>query len=523
MTETSDEQVPEPSAAMQSAAMQSAAVAATPGSSRLPQPAVLVIFGATGDLTARKLMPAVAALESKGELPAGFEVVGVGRDQISDDDFAERMRSAATSGDTSDWTEVAARARYVGGDYADPETFRRLYTVMAEIDEQRGSGGNRLYYLATPPSTFASVISLLGEHGLNKPGPGGSFARVVIEKPFGEDLESALELDRQVHAVFDEDQVYRIDHYLGKETVQNLLVLRFANAVFEPIWNRRYVDSVQITVAESLGIGHRAEFYEGAGALRDIVQNHLMQVLALTVMEPPVSMDPQGIRDEKVKALRAVDILTPEEVATDVVRARYERGVVEGEEVVGYREEDGVDRRSQTETFVAMRLWVDNWRWAGVPFYIRTGKRMPRRLTEVSLKFHNAPHLPFAPQQASGMGPNTLVLRIEPDEGISLCFGAKAPGEAFDLRTVALDFSYQQTFGSTPPDAYQRLLRDALAGDPTLFIRSDEVEQAWRIVAPIQEAWRNEDVKLGRYPAGTWGPKEADQLIQRDGRAWRLP
>ncbi|MGD9797742.1 MAG: glucose-6-phosphate dehydrogenase, partial [Acidimicrobiia bacterium] len=487
------------------------------------QPAVLVIFGATGDLTARKLMPAVAALEAGGELPEGFSVVGVGRDEISDEAFAARMLAAATSGDASDWAEVAHRARYVGGDYGDPETFRRLDVVLAEIDAERGSSGNRLYYLATPPSTFAMVIGRLGEHGLAEPGPGGSFARVVIEKPYGHDLASAVELDRVVHAVFDESQVYRIDHYLGKETVQNLLALRFANAVFEPIWNRRYVDSVQITVAESLGVGHRAGFYEQAGALRDIVQNHVMQVLALTVMEPPVRMDAQGIRDEKVKALRAVDVLTADEVATDVVRARYEHGVVDGEEVPGYREEKAVDPRSQTETYVAMRLRVDNWRWAGVPFYIRTGKRLPRRVTEVSLLFRAAPHLPFAPHQVTGLGPNALVLRIEPDEGITLCFAAKVPGEAFDVRTVAMDFSYRRAFGAEPPDAYQRLLGDALAGDPTLFIRSDEVHEAWRIVDPILETWRNEDVILGRYPAGTWGPKEADELLRRDGRDWRIP
>jgi glucose-6-phosphate 1-dehydrogenase len=485
-------------------------------------PCAFVVFGATGDLTARKLMPAVAALHAQGELDPRFSVVGVGRDQIDDHDFAERMRAAGDPHDTRGWSEVADHSRYVGGDYDDPATFRRIEEVLRELDEQRGTGGNRLYYLATPPTTFESVIARIGEHGLQHPGPGGTFARVVIEKPYGHDHGSAMALDACVHEVFAEEQVFRIDHYLGKETVQNLLALRFANAIFEPIWNRRYVDSVQITVAESLGVGHRAGFYEHAGALRDIVQNHVMQVLALTAMEPPVSMDASGIRDEKVKALRAVEILTPEQVATDVVRARYEQGEIDGERVVGYREEDGVDPRSQTETYVAMRLKVDNWRWAGVPFYVRTGKRLPQRVTEVSLQFRDAPHLPFAPQQAKGLGPNTLVLRIEPNEGITLCFGAKVPGEAFDIRSVAMDFTYRETFGGEPPEAYERLLSDAIAGDPTLFIRTDEVEQAWRIVAPMLDAWANEDVKLGRYPAGTWGPREADELLRRDGRRWRV-
>jgi glucose-6-phosphate 1-dehydrogenase len=317
--------------------------------------------------------------------------------------------------------------------------------------------------------------------------------------------------------------VYRIDHYLGKETVQNVLALRFANTIFEPIWDRRYVDHVQITVAEALGVEHRGSFYETAGALRDIVQNHVLQVLSLTLMEPPATIDAQGIRDEKVKALRAVDIPTVDEVLTDVVRAQYDAGWADGHKVPGYREEEGVDPNSQTETYVAMRLRVDNWRWAGVPVYVRTGKRLPKRVTEVALQFHNVPHLPFPPSQSRGLHPNALVMRIQPDEGITLRFGAKVPGQAFEVRDVLMDFSYGAAFIEEPPDAYERLLLDAMVGDPTLFIRTDEVEQAWRIVEPLLEAWQNRDAPLARYEAGTWGPREADELLAREGRQWRRP
>jgi glucose-6-phosphate 1-dehydrogenase len=347
--------------------------------------------------------------------------------------------------------------------------------------------------------------------------------RIVIEKPFGHDGKSAAELDRVVHASFDESQVYRIDHYLGKETVQNVLALRFANAIFEPVWNRRYVDHVQITVAESLGVGHRGGFYEEAGALRDIVQNHVMQVLALTLMEPPATFDPNAIRDEKVKALRAVDPFSPEDVRREVVRGQYTRGWVEGDEAPGYREEEGVHPHSLRETYVAMKLTVDNWRWAGVPFYVRTGKRLPKRVTEVAMEFKAVPHLPFASDQAEGLEADALVLRIQPDEGITLRFGAKVPGQAFRVRSVSMDFFYGAAFLEEPPEAYERLLLDALIGDPTLFIRSDEVAQAWRICDPLLTAWEEYDVPLARYEAGTWGPAEADALLERDSRRWRRP
>jgi glucose-6-phosphate 1-dehydrogenase len=497
---------------------------------RVAPPAVLVVFGASGDLAARKLMPAIEQLALRRLLPGGFSVVGVARTEMSDADFLDHVRKIVDE-DRSDgedtshvWDAFADGGfRYIAGDYGAPETFTRLAEVLAELDLTRGTSGNRLYYLATPPTTFETIVTALGHAGLNRPVNGDAFVRIVIEKPYGHDQRTATELDAVVHSVFDEPQVYRIDHYLGKETVQNVLALRFANAIFEPVWNRRYVDHVQITVTESLGVGHRGGFYENAGALRDIVQNHVMQVLALTLMEPPATFDADGIRDEKVKALRAVDILSREQVATDVVRAQYQRGWVEGAEVPGYREEEAVDPHSETETYVAMRLLVDNWRWAGVPFYVRTGKRLPKRVTEVAMQFKDVPHLPFAVSQAEGLDPDLLVLRIQPDEGITLRFGAKVPGQAFRVRSVSMDFFYGAAFLEETPEAYERLLLDALVGDPTLFIRSDEVEQAWRIVDPVLTAWEEDNVALARYESGSWGPREAEILLERDGRHWRRP
>jgi glucose-6-phosphate 1-dehydrogenase len=488
-----------------------------------------VVFGASGDLTSRKLMPAVERLALRRLLPASFAVVGVARTEMDDDDFRERMRTAVekVGGGGDDvkhvWEAFAGAFRYVAGDYGGPDTYQRLGQVLDELDRERGTGGNRLYYLATPPATFPVIAAALADAGLNHPTHDGAFVRIVIEKPFGHDGRSAAELDRVVHASFDESQVYRIDHYLGKETVQNVLALRFANAIFEPVWNRRYVDHVQITVAESLGVGHRGGFYEEAGALRDIVQNHVMQVLALTLMEPPATFDPNAIRDEKVKALRAVDPFSPDEVRREVVRGQYTRGWVEGDEVPGYREEEGVHPHSLRETYVAMKLSVDNWRWAGVPFYVRTGKRLPKRVTEVAMEFKAVPHLPFASDQAEGLEADALVLRIQPDEGITLRFGAKVPGQAFRVRSVSMDFFYGAAFLEEPPEAYERLLLDALIGDPTLFIRSDEVAQAWRICDPLLTAWEEYDVPLAQYEAGRWGPAEADALLERDGRRWRRP
>ena len=491
---------------------------------RVAPPAVLVIFGASGDLTSRKLLPALAGLALRGALPGAFGVVGVARTELDDEGFRQHTLAATPEAAESPlWAALVGGFRYVAGEYEDPETFKRLEHVLEEIDAARGTGGSRLYYLATPPSTFPAVAAALGRAGLNRPATEDGFVRVVVEKPYGRDLRSAEALDEALHDVFGEDQIYRIDHYLGKETVQNLLAFRFANTIFEPVWNRRYIDHIQITAAESEGVGRRGGFYEEAGALRDIVQNHVMQVLSLVLMEPPVSMDADGIRDEKVKALKAVEIPTPEDVMVEVVRGRYTEGWIEGEEVRGYRQEEGVDPRSQVETFVALRLWIDNWRWAGVPVYIRAGKRLPKRVTEVALQFKPVPHLPFRPWQAQGLEPNALLLRIQPDEGITLRFGAKVPGPVFAVRSVSMEMLYGSAFSEMTADAYERLLLDALLGDQTLFIRSDEVMQAWRIVEPLLETWENEAVVLTRYPAGTLGPKEADHLIERDGRRWRNP
>ena len=488
---------------------------------RKAPPVVLVVFGASGDLTRRKLLPALAALARRRQLTENFAVVGVARTQLADEEFRQVARDAVP-GAGPEWIELVSGFRYVAGEYGHPDTFDALRGVLSDLDKSRGTAGNRVFYLATVPDQFGVVAGALGEHGLSHPEK-GSFARLVIEKPFGRDQGSAKELDAVIHSSFTEDQIYRIDHYLGKETVQNVLALRFANAIFEPVWNRRYVDHVQITVAESLGVEHRGGFYETAGALRDIVQNHVMQVLGLTLLEPPARIDAQGIRDEKVKALRAVEIMSVDEVSDLVVRGQYDRGWVDGQEVAAYREEEGVAPDSQTDTFVAMQLHVDNWRWAGVPFFVRTGKRLPKRVTEVAMTFKRVPHLPFVSSLARDLEPNSLVLRIQPDEGVTMDFGAKVPGPEFRVRTVSMDFSYGAAFLEESPDAYERLMLDAMVGDPTLFIRDDEVEQAWKIVTPIQEAWESGQAPLTRYPAGTWGPRAADRLIEATGRRWRRP
>ena len=487
-----------------------------------PPAQTLVVFGASGDLTARKLLPALAALAEHGALPKAFAVVGVARTDWTDDDF--RRVAAQAGGDHSPaWQQVVANARYVSGEYGHPDTFTALKRVLDELDRTVGTGGNRVFYLATVPSLFGVVADALAAHGCNTPGQGGQFARLVVEKPYGQDLDSAVALDRDLHGAFEESSIFRIDHYMGKETVQNLLALRFANAIFEPVWNRRYVDNVQITVAEELGVEHRGGFYEKAGALRDIVQNHVMQVLALTLMEPPTVVDAQGIRDEKVKLLRAVVVPDVDEVTSIAVRGQYTAGSVAGQSVPGYRQEPDVAADSTTETYVAMKLAVDNWRWAGVPVYVRTGKRLPSRATEVALEFRRVPHLAFGQRQARELRPNSLLVRIQPDEGVCLSFGAKVPGEAFRLRSVGMDFSYARAFPGPTADAYERLLHDAMIGDPTLFIRTDEVEQAWRIVDPLLSAWSEDGTPLSFYPSGSWGPHEADLLLARDLRQWRDP
>jgi glucose-6-phosphate 1-dehydrogenase len=485
-------------------------------------PLALVIFGASGDLTARKILPALASLADSGRLNDRFTLIGVARTQWSDDDFRQAVTKAVPgAGDT--WKKLLERFRYVSGEYAAPATFAKLKELLAEADAQHGTAGNRLYYLATIPEVFALVAEALAKEGCNQPGEGGDFARLVVEKPYGRDLSSALALDAAVHTAFSEDAVFRIDHYLGKETVQNVLALRFANAIFEPLWNRRYIEQVQITVAESIGVEHRGGFYETAGALRDIVQNHVMQVLALTMMEPPTAMDAKHIRDEKVKLLKAIDIPSPDEAVDKAVRGQYLAGVVDGQRVVGYREEESVAPASQVETYVALRLQVDNWRWAGVPIYVRTGKRLPVRVTEVALQFHRVPFLAFEGLLSRDLRPNSLVLRIQPNEGIKLHFGAKVPGEAFRVQSVAMDFEYDTAFADPGLDGYPRLLHDAMIGDATLFIRTDEVEQAWEVVDPYQQAWSEAGAGLHFYDAGTWGPHIADLLLERSGDSWRTP
>jgi glucose-6-phosphate 1-dehydrogenase len=494
---------------------------------RSAPPATLVVFGATGDLAGRKLYPALAALAGRKQLPTCFALVGVARTEMSDGDFERRVFESIDAAEKSEderkaFAELDVTFKYVSGSFDDHDTFGRLDMALNEVEAHCGTEGNRLYYLSTVPSAFETVATGLGAAGMAKE-PDNGFRRLVIEKPFGHDLETAQALDATLHQYFAEHQIFRIDHYLAKETVQNILALRFANAIFEPLWNRRYVDHVELTVAESLGVEHRGTFYEQAGALRDIVQNHLLQVLSLTAMEPPASFAADAVRDEKVKLLRSIRPMQPWDLPGRVVRAQYAAGEVDGEEVPGYREEEGVSPRSTTETFLALRLEVDNWRWAGVPFFVRTGKRLPHRVTEVALRYKRVPFLPLPSTAVDSIEPNEMVLRIQPDEGVELSFGAKVPGSPFQVRTVPLDFSYDETFSESPPEAYERVLYDALAGDATLFIRADEVEQSWRIVQPLIDAFRHEALPLYEYPAGSWGPKEADDLIGSVGASWRKP
>lgn len=476
--------------------------------------AALVVFGATGDLANRKLYPALARLADRNQLPREFAIIGVARTEMSDEDFAARVPELAERG---------AVFSYVAGSFDDPKTFRRLESVLEACDAKQGTAGNRLYYLATVPTAFTTVVTALGEAGMAEEPP-GTFRRLVIEKPFGHDLESARALDTQLHRAFHEHQIFRIDHYLAKETVQNILAVRFANAIFEPLWNRRYVDHVELTVAESLGVEHRGTFYERAGALRDIVQNHLLQVLALTAMEAPTNFEANAIRDEKVKLLRSIRPLQPSALPRLVVRGQYVEGEIAGEPVCAYRDEEGVASDSSTETFLALRFEIDNWRWAGVPFAVRTGKRLPRRVTEVAIRYKQVPFLPLPETAVDSIEPNTTILRIQPDEGVEVSFAAKVPGSPFRVRTVDLDFSYLEAFAEEPPEAYERVLFDALSGDATLFIRNDEVIQSWRVVQPIVDAFEHHALPLHFYPAGTWGPPEADLLLgNEDNDHWRVP
>jgi glucose-6-phosphate 1-dehydrogenase len=484
---------------------------------RNPDPCVLVIFGASGDLTHKKLMPALYSLMLRRLLPARLAVVGVARTEADDDAFRSDMKEAVQQharDEFSDdvWEELAANMHYVATDFADDGGERKLEELVGKLDSELDLGGNRLYYLAVPPSAHPVIVEALGKEPNEK-----GWTRVIVEKPFGHDLESARRLNTLLAEHFAEEQIFRIDHYLGKETVQNMLALRFANGIFEPIWNRQFVDHVQITVAESIGIEGRAGYYESAGAIRDIIPNPLLHLLALTAMEPPIDFTADSVRNEKVKVLRALHTPGPR----SVVRGQYGRGFVEGEAVPAYREEEGVAASSMTDTFVAAKLYVDNWRWADTPFYVRMGKRLARRETTIAIQFKRAPHPPFEEIAAESLRPNVLLVHVQPDEGVSLAIGVKVPGQGMQIHTVHMDFLYGGAFRTGMPEAYERLILDSMLGDGTLFTRADEVEEQWLLVDSIVAAWQRDRPSFPNYAAGTWGPPSADDLIHRDGRSWR--
>ena len=484
-------------------------------SSRRADPCVFVIFGASGDLTRSKLLPAIFNLAEDGHLPEEFAILGVARPQIDQAAYRTQMREQVRQAEGAPlqpdkWKRIEDRLYYVSGEFDDAALFDRVTQTLAEIHERHHIPPNDLFYFAVPPDLFGTVAGGLAKADLLREDEG--WRRVIVEKPFGYDLESARALNAELRKGLRESQIYRIDHYLGKETVQNILAFRFANGIFEPIWNRRYVDHVQMTVAEDAGAGRRGAYYDKAGALRDIVQNHMFQVMTLVAMEPPISFGGEDVRDEKVRVLHAMPSLTRDDVARHVVRAQYG----------GYTKEPSVDPKSRTETFVAMRLFIDNWRWAGVPFYLRTGKRLPRRVTEVAVQFKRAPLMLFKDTPVHALSSNALVLRIQPDEGISLCFDAKVPGPFERLDTVTMNFNYAEYFKTEPTTGYETLLFDAMTGDQTLFHRMDMVEAGWQAVAPILDEWKNNaSARVPTYEPGTWGPSEADLLIERDGRQWR--
>ncbi|WP_347042574.1 glucose-6-phosphate dehydrogenase [Brachybacterium nesterenkovii] len=498
-----------------------------PRDRRLPLivgPCSMVMFGVTGDLAKKKLLPAIYDLANRGLLPPAFGLVGFGRREWSDDDFADYVEESVRAGARTPFVEdvfaqLRAGLRFVTGAFDDASAFERLTEVVGELDRTRGTGGNHAFYLSIPPSAFPDVCEQLANSGLNTPRD-GSWRRVVIEKPFGHDLASARELNDVVEKVFRPEDVFRIDHYLGKETVQNILAFRFANQLFEPVWNANYVDHVQITMAEDIGIGSRAGYYDGIGTARDVIQNHLLQLLALTAMEEPVSFDAADLRTEKEKVFKAIEL--PADLAQHTARGQYVGGWQGGELVKGYLEEEGIPADSTTETFAAIRLDLATRRWAGVPFYLRAGKRLGRRVTEIAVVFRRAPFLPFRDTDTADLGQNAIVIRVQPDEGVTIRFGSKVPGTQMEVRDVTMDFAYGSSFTEESPEAYERLILDMLLGDPPLFPRQQEVELSWQILDPITEFWA-QHMPPAPYRAGTWGPETAYEMLARDGRTWRRP
>ena len=485
---------------------------------------IMVIFGASGDLTKRKLIPSLYNLKHSNCLSDNFAVVGVARAEMSDEEFRRRLREdmnefATDEIDDSEWEWLAERLYYLSGDFDDDRTYTRMKARTEELDQKHQTKGNCVFYLATAPQYFAPIVQQLGRVGLTAE-ESNHWRRVVIEKPFGRDLASARQLNQEIKEVLDENQIYRIDHYLGKETVQNIMVFRFGNGMFEPVWNRQYVDSVQITAAEKVGVEQRGAYYESTGALRDMVPNHLLQLVTLTAMEPPVSFEANAVRDEQVKVLRAIQCPAPKEAAKRTVRGQYDAGEIDGKPVPAYRAEPNVAADSTVETYVGLKLLIDNWRWADVPFYLRTGKRLAARDTEIAIRFKRAPFVLFRNTPIERLNRNRLVLHIQPDEGISVRFGAKIPGSTMNIGAVDMEFNYEDYFGDTPSTGYERLLHDCMVGDATLFQRADQVEAGWAVVEPILQAWKQGAPDFPNYKAGTWGPKEADEMLRRDGQ-WR--
>ncbi|MBG6083476.1 glucose-6-phosphate dehydrogenase [Zhihengliuella flava] len=497
---------------------------------RIAGPSALVFFGVTGDLARKKLLPAVYDLANRGLLPPSFAVVGFGRRDWSDDEFVSQVRGwvethARTEFDETVWQQLSSGFRFVTGGFDDDAAFETLGETLRELERSRGTRGNHAFYLSIPPNSFEQVCQQLSQHGLatrdQVEEDTHTWQRVVIEKPFGHNLESARELNSIVEQVFPSDAVFRIDHYLGKETVQNLLALRFANQLFEPLWNANHVDHVQITMAEDIGIGGRASYYDGVGAARDVIQNHLLQLLALTAMEEPISFDAEHLRAEKEKVLAAVEL--PADLSAASARGQYSSGWQGGEEVVGFLDEEGFNPESKTETYAALRLDINTRRWAGVPFYLRAGKRLGRRVTEIAVVFKRPPNLLFRDNHEATMGQNAVVIRVQPDEGATIRFGSKVPGTQMEVRDVTMDFGYGHSFTESSPEAYERLILDVLLGEPPLFPRHEEVELSWKILDPFEEHWASLDAQPDPYEPGSWGPTSADELMARDGRTWRRP